>query len=1660
MNNAPKQVEASALSRSVSTAADNQKRLDLVNGKASFIDVIFPLCDEMLKYTSIPKFLYYILFLFLGIQIFSCGFWIQLPGLKDQESLAGQIIQYFWMATFFSNLEDTKSQLTLRFIITTVITLLYFAMLIIQALIYQKQRRFIRWTVYLTRFFIEFIPIICLCPLGNFIGQNFDHVINYDEIYSIIFLAFNMIYLCCFLFAHYLMSYLFANTTFISTALTACWSGSFHFIYIVGVSVFPLLAYVVQVFASWMVIVVIILKLVFNFYICFNTTFLPFVHYHTNTIIAALFTGLFPLDIISLVQYLGIKIGTEWKILSFVVVFIVSFFIWRLVTNSIVKKVRLNLSSSILEDIEVTDKAEIAVNQGSKSEQIIYLTDTTKRQHYMNLGIHRSRNKAELYMRIGISNQCQLFLDWSLSKFSCEFHNDTKMLTLIIQYISFFPNESRLLNYFFAMIFSKTSIPIGTRFCLYQVHNIKGLRQSSASSEITNKLMEMKAKSLSGIQASRNFWLNVSQNPSALYDIRKHTLETSSLFREAIERWPNNSRMCEEYSYFLIECGTNFTEGLKIKHRSELIEQGKNFVIDLSFRSLVRAYPMYLKNKIMDVKGNYIRTSEGVSRSKSSLNSVNSQNSQMSSGTMDGELDVEIEEQLARAAFPFHRLRLAFQRALEHRKSKNNKKLKLTSCFVVLLSIIIIIVLYVYYYDVFKPRQDNMGHQLLLNHFRYGFDAAVASVVTHWAHKGGLISDELFGNQYKGIAMISPRTNNKNLQFSNYSHTYDPKYGIPYSDFNMIDEIQRWVEYSRESLESFVSAIVNLASSGTDVHDTMRAMISRVVEIDFCDGDQTQVKRINRPVNETLKTALTYGLLKIANLTQVAYSGTGDWQVNKGLCDCIVNVENMYKAFDDLTSTIASDQYHQCTTQTKQNYLILAVLVSLYFVISTFFLVIFLYLTFHELKSLLKMMSEVDKTSRELASQPFKRNGMEDQDTLNNHANGHSISEVFLYFTVIFYVIFCCAVFAVIIIFTEQKNQSFLQLNTWLFYGISRGNYMLESIVFAILDVFVTQYPGITTMIDNVTAYRLSSTILSTLIIDNDIILRGTTGILPCIGESERFDQLNFADDCHGDSNTGEFHDVYRCVSLDRGINLFNVLVSTMLENPHNVSLDVDGTFYHAFHLMNDHLMDPSFEASTIISELATAAISDFHMIQTILSAVAIVVILIVFAIFWYNLTHLDVAFDGSLQMLRRLPPLSVVSNVCLMNYLLNKKSKEETGKMTASKSVIFNAKDAVLCLNRNESIEVINKSVTNYFGYTPEQLLGQSVNAILPEENVKIYEQIELMRNGECPLTFETSASAITDDETQIPVKTTILGISDDHSKIAKSFVVIMRDETELLKQQQAAEAAKKQSEDLLYQILPRDIVTRLNSGETDISFVVPSASVIFVDIVKFSDYSSTLTPAQIMENLSMVFACFDNCIAKYPLMIKIKLIGDVYMAAANLFTPEEPPTKHATETVQFGLDVLAGLEEVNTSLDSSLMVRIGINTDGPLIGGVLGTDKPVFDIIGDTINVAARLQSNGIPGTVQISQMTYEAIAGMNFNVEKRGLIELKGKGKKMAYIVRPHDQGSFFLGAADTTTQKPADPSLSALPLITPNGLHTPSSSAASIPSIDEIFAPKLA
>ena len=805
-----------------------------------------------------------------------------------------------------------------------------------------------------------------------------------------------------------------------------------------------------------------------------------------------------------------------------------------------------------------------------------------------------------------------------------------------------------------------------------------------------------------------------------------------------------------------------------------------------------------------------------------------------------------------------------------------------------------------------------------------------------------------------------------------------------------------------------MTQVSGIAALGDDVFTIVHDQIENVIQYQYAKDGQLVPSYENVSLNE----AVSFNLV---NMRAILYRGDTDkWATSDDVCEIFANVPNMAESFDNMQLTMGDDQTTKKQATEKLNNLILIPVAIGFFFVTEPLLLLFVVRMFNELEHMRRLMANLDDQTKLESSKLLKRESVEEEqnEKLADTTKSDGLSKAFFIVLVFVPIFTFVGLFIGVIQLSQSQNSSFMELNTWMTLGVSRANLMLEVVVFTSLAMAIGPDKIDTKMMSSTMCAAIAAQLYSDLVDRNNLLLRGGGGVKPCIGINAEFDAINLDPVCVIAESTGERHDVYNCLSLDRSITYLKELVEQMLLKLSTEEFEVDSDFYHMFHIVNNHMVQKSYEGAQILSELAADSNKTFQGQLAGICFGGMLFMILGFILFWKNLLKLDVAYDGALQLMRRIPPASVISNAPILNFLLNRASDKNTDKMTASKLVVHVSKDAVVCLNRFESIEVVNQAVSGLFGYTPEQLLGQPVSTLLPQDKAeKVFSHINLMRLGQCAMTYETTTEGLTDDEQVVPVHVTLIGICEPNQQQAKSFVLILRDETVLQKQRKEAEEAKAQSENLLYQILPRDIVVRLNQGESDISFSVPSASVIFIDIVKFSDYAATLSPSQIMENLSTIFARFDILCAKYPLITKIKLIGDVYMAAAGLFTPEEPVANHASQVVQFGLDVLVALDELNTQLDSSLQVRIGVNTDGPLIAGVLGTDKPVFDIIGDPINVSARLQSTCIPMTVQISQMTYDAISGMSFNIEQRGEVELKGKGKKMAYIVRPITNGSFF-------------------------------------------------
>jgi len=201
--------------------------------------------------------------------------------------------------------------------------------------------------------------------------------------------------------------------------------------------------------------------------------------------------------------------------------------------------------------------------------------------------------------------------------------------------------------------------------------------------------------------------------------------------------------------------------------------------------------------------------------------------------------------------------------------------------------------------------------------------------------------------------------------------------------------------------------------------------------------------------------------------------------------------------------------------------------------------------------------------------------------------------------------------------------------------------------------------------------------------------------------------------------------------------------------------------------------------------------------------------------------------------------------------------------------------------------------------------------------------------------------------------------------------------------------EEKNRENETLLLNILPGPIAHRLKSGETAIADSYPQATVLFADIVGFTSISATREATEILTFLNGLFTRFDKA-AKCHGIEKIKTIGDAYMAVSGIL-PSHPD--HIKQMLEMALEMLDAVREYRLISQIPFSVRIGINT-GPVVAGVVGTTKFIYDLWGDTVNMASRMESTGVPGSIQVSRSVYEQLKN-GYAFEARGTIEVKGKG-----------------------------------------------------------------
>lgn len=288
----------------------------------------------------------------------------------------------------------------------------------------------------------------------------------------------------------------------------------------------------------------------------------------------------------------------------------------------------------------------------------------------------------------------------------------------------------------------------------------------------------------------------------------------------------------------------------------------------------------------------------------------------------------------------------------------------------------------------------------------------------------------------------------------------------------------------------------------------------------------------------------------------------------------------------------------------------------------------------------------------------------------------------------------------------------------------------------------------------------------------------------------------------------------------------------------------------------------------------------------------------------------------------------------------------------------------------------------------TAAERLGKNIDEVLPAELAQQYRQAIQQALATADIHSFEYQLAIHDNLRDYEARVVACGETEA--------LLIVRDITQRKQMERALRLEQEKSERLLLNILPRSIAEQLKQQQVSIANRFEEATILFADLVNFTQLSAELSPIELVDLLNQIFSAFDQLADQHGLE-KIKTIGDAYMVVSGI---PEPQPNHAEAIAEMALDMQQAINQIRWHGNHKLQLRIGINT-GAVIAGVIGLKKFIYDLWGDAVNIASRMESHGIAGGIQVTATTHKYLKH-KYTFQERGLIEIKGKGKMQVYLL----------------------------------------------------------
>ncbi|WP_158501531.1 adenylate/guanylate cyclase domain-containing protein [Vitiosangium sp. GDMCC 1.1324] len=333
--------------------------------------------------------------------------------------------------------------------------------------------------------------------------------------------------------------------------------------------------------------------------------------------------------------------------------------------------------------------------------------------------------------------------------------------------------------------------------------------------------------------------------------------------------------------------------------------------------------------------------------------------------------------------------------------------------------------------------------------------------------------------------------------------------------------------------------------------------------------------------------------------------------------------------------------------------------------------------------------------------------------------------------------------------------------------------------------------------------------------------------------------------------------------------------------------------------------------------------------------------------------------------------------------------------------SLVLHSPVAIVTINLRFTVVSWNPAAERLFGYTAREAIGRNILRLVASEG-PIREEAELTAREALQRGRVRSVTRrLRKDGTPVDVELLALPVMVEGQQVG--FIAIYHDITELhrLHEQELAhlrtiQRERERADQLLLNVLPKPVADRLKQGQRIIVENSPDVTVLFADLVDFTRFAAQHTPPDVLQVLNMVFSVFDQLTDEFGVE-KVKTIGDAYMAVGGL---TQPRSDHAEAMAGLALAMRAELLKLGEQLQIPLHLRIGIHS-GPVIAGVISGKKFAYDLWGDTVNTASRMESHGVVDGIHLSEAVHERLQG-RYLFQDQGVVNVKGKGPMRTWLL----------------------------------------------------------